>query len=165
MWLSSTAQQALHAVLCIAGSESEGPVRVDEIAAAIDCPRNYLSKTLHALTLAGVLRSERGPRGGFRLAIAADRLPLAAVIAPFERNGERRCLLGRPTCGDANPCAAHQRWKTLAGGMETFFRTTTIAQLLRESPAAAEATREGIRSARHPNPRKSHGPVRRRSAG
>jgi len=39
MWLSSTAQQALHAVLCIAGSESEGAVRVDEIAAALDCPR------------------------------------------------------------------------------------------------------------------------------
>jgi Rrf2 family protein len=165
MWLSSTAQQALRAVLCIAGSESEGAVRVDEIAAALDCPRNYLSKTLHALTLAGVLRSERGPRGGFRLAGAADRLALATVIAPFEPIGERRCLLGRATCGDADPCAAHQRWRALAGGMETFFRTTTIAQLLRENPRAAEEMRQGIRSARHPNPRKPHGPVRRRSAG
>ncbi len=163
MWLSSTAQQALHAVLCIAGSEDEGPVRVDAIAAAMGCPRNYLSKTLHLLTGAGVLRSERGPRGGFLLAAPAGRLPLGRIIAPFARIGERRCLLGRPTCGDADPCPAHQRWKQLAGAMEHYFQTTTIADLLREKPRAAAERRERIRSARHPNPRKPHGPVSRSS--
>src|SRR5678816_3831863 len=83
MWLSSTAQQAIHAVLCIAGSADDGPVRVDEIVAVIGCPRNYLSKTLHLLVRAGVLRSERGPKGGFRLANPPDRITLAHVVAPF----------------------------------------------------------------------------------
>ena len=161
MWLSSTAQQALHAVLCIAGSEDDGPVRADAIAAVIGCPRNYLSKTLHLLTGAGVLRSERGPRGGFRLAVPAGRLPLARVIAPFERLGERRCLLGRATCGDANPCPAHDRWKHVAGAMEQYFRATTIADLLLENPRAAAESRARIRSDRHPNPRKPHGSVSR----
>ena len=159
MWLSSTAQQALHAVLCIAGSEDEGPVRVDEIAAAMECPRNYLSKTLHLLTRAGVLRSERGPKGGFRLASSPERLTLARVIAPFEPIGERRCLVGRRTCGEANPCAAHHAWKKVAGGVDDFFKKTTIADLLKGNPQAAADAREVILSVRVSNRRTSHGSV------
>ena len=152
MWLSSTAQQAIHAVVCIAGAENEGPVRVDEVAAAIGCPRNYLSKTLHSLTRAGVLRSGRGPRGGFQLAVPSGSLTLAKIIAPFEPSSDRRCLLGRPACGDANPCAAHERWKNIAGGVEDFFRRTTIASLIEGNPAASAETRRVIQSLRNPNP-------------
>lgn len=134
MWLSSTAQQAISAVLCIARANGEA-VRVDTIAAATGAPRNYLSKILHALARAGVLRSERGPRGGFRLATAPARLSLAAVTEPFSRPGQRRCLLGRAKCGDANPCAAHARWTKVAGGVEEYFRITTIARLLEDVPS------------------------------
>ena len=157
MWLSSTAQQAVHAVLCIAQAERDTPVRVDEIAAVIGCPRNYLSKTLHLLTRAGVLKSERGPRGGFRLATSAERLTLARVIAPFEPVNKRRCLVGRPTCGDANPCAAHHRWKEIAGSVDDFFKKTTIASLLAGNTNAPAEARDAIKSLRNPNRRLSHG--------
>lgn len=159
MWLSTTAQQALHAVVCIASMEEEGPVRVDEIAAVLRCPRNYLSKTLHLLVRAGVLVSERGPRGGFRLASGPDRLTLSRVIAPFEPVAERRCLLGRPTCGDANPCPAHHRWKKVAGTVDAFFTSTTVATLMKGDQRAIEAARERIAALRNSNPRTSHGSV------
>lgn len=159
MWLSSTAQQAIQAVLCIADCATDGPVRVDEIAAVVGCPRNYLSKTLHQLTRAGILRSERGPRGGFRLAVPAPRLTLARVVAPFEPQAERSCLIGRPTCSDANPCGAHQQWRTLARSVDEFFTTTTIADLSQRSPRASARTRQMVRSLRHPNKRTSHGSV------
>ena len=152
MWLSSTAQQAIHAVVCIAGNAEAGPVRVDEVAAAISCPRNYLSKTLHSLTRAGVLRSGRGPRGGFQLAVPAASLTLAKIIAPFEPSSDRRCLLGRSVCGDANPCAAHERWKNVAGGVEDFFSRTTIASLIEGNPGASAETRRVIQSLRNPKP-------------
>lgn len=157
MWLSSTAQQAVHAVLCIAQAERDTPVRVDEIAGVIGCPRNYLSKTLHLLTRAGVLKSERGPHGGFRLATSADRLTLAKVIAPFEPANKRRCLVGRPTCGDANPCAVHHRWKEIAGSVDEFFKKTTIASLIAGNTGASAEARDAIKSLRNPNRRLSHG--------
>jgi Rrf2 family protein len=159
MWLSSTAKQAIHAILCIADCADAGPVRVDEIAAVIGCPRNYLSKTLYALTRAGILRSERGPRGGFRLALPPQRITLQRVIAPFERVTETRCLVGRPTCGDANPCPAHNRWKKVASGVEQFLGQTTIAELTQGNPRASAATRELMRTLRYSNPRTSHGSV------
>lgn len=159
MWLSSTAQQAIHAVLCIAGAAGEGPVRVDEIAAVLDCPRNYLSKTLHVLVRAGVLRSERGPKGGFRLSELPERLTLAQVVAPFEPVGERRCLVGRRQCGDPDPCAAHRRWSKLAASVDDFFTGTTVAGLLHENPRAVAHAQAVIRSARHSNKRLPHGSV------
>lgn len=133
--LSDTAEYALKAALYLARREGEW-VRVDDIAEATHVPRNYLSKTLHALSRAGILSSERGPRGGFRLAHAPERLTLARVIAPFSRPG-RRCLLGRSTCGDRNPCPAHARWSAIAGALEDYFSTTTIATLLQDSPSAS----------------------------
>ena len=94
MWLNSTAQNALRAVLFIADAGGAVPVRVDDIAAALECPRNYLSKTLHTLTRVGVLTSLRGRHGGFLLADAPTDLILARIIEPFQPAGERRCLLG-----------------------------------------------------------------------
>lgn len=159
MWLSGTAQQVLNAVLCVAGQAADGPVRVDEITAVVGCPRNYLSKNLNLLVRVGVLRSTRGPRGGFELAIPADRLTLDLVVAHFEPVGERRCLVGRPTCGDANPCAAHARWREVADTLERFFRQTTIADLLRDNPRATAEARAIIQSVRDSNRRISDGSV------
>ncbi|MEO8478755.1 MAG: Rrf2 family transcriptional regulator [Gemmatimonadota bacterium] len=129
MWLNTTAQTALRAVLYIAERGADTPVRVDDIATALGGPRNYLSKTLHALAREGVLRSSRGPGGGFQLVDPPTVLTLARVVAPFEPADDRRCLVGRPHCGDANPCQAHHRWSTVAAQVESFFGETTIADL------------------------------------
>jgi Rrf2 family protein len=137
MWLSSTAQNALRAVLYLAERGNEVPVRVDDIALALRTPRNYLSKTLHALSRAGVLQSTRGPKGGFQLSRVPDQLWLSDVIAPFQPVGERRCLMGREACGDADPCRAHHRWSQVAAGVEAFFAQTSVADLTRQGQAAA----------------------------
>jgi len=128
--LSQTAEYALRAVLYL--GEHAGPVRVGDMAEALQIPRNYLSKILHLLARAGVLASARGKTGGFQLAVPADRLRLHHIIAPFDRIEERpRCLLGRPRCNDRTACAAHTRWKEVAETLASFFRETTVAELLR----------------------------------
>jgi len=134
MWLNSTAQTALRAVLHLAEHATAAPVRVDDIAAAIRCPRNYLSKTLHALVQAGVLRSARGPKGGFQLIDSPSRLKLSRVVRPFQPAAEKRCLLGRATCGDAHSCFAHARWSKVVAHVEDFFGQTTVADLLKQDP-------------------------------
>ncbi|MBW7933186.1 MAG: Rrf2 family transcriptional regulator [Gemmatimonadaceae bacterium] len=136
MWISGTSQYAIRAVVHVAAHGADAPVRVGPIAEALDMPRNYLSKTLHALARAGVLKSERGPRGGFQLAKPAARLTLAQVTAPFEDVETRHCLLGRPHCGGANACAAHARWNAVSTSLQTYFASTTIADLLDDTRAA-----------------------------
>lgn len=135
--LNQTAEYALRAVLHIAEHGSERPVAVQDIAEALDVPRNYLSKTLHQLARAGVVSSSFGPGGGFRLAVPAEQLSLETVVAPFDVNGigERHCLLGGAKCSDATACAAHEHWKHIAAQIQQFFARTTVAQLAREPEA------------------------------
>lgn len=147
MWISGTAQYAIRAVVHVALHGQDEPVRVDAIAEALEVPRNYLSKTLHALARAGVLRSGRGPRGGFQLAGEPRALTLAQVTAPFDDVGTRRCLLGRTTCNWKNPCSVHPRWEAVSLSLQEFFRTTTVADLLGEialRPAMAPAADRGV---------------------
>lgn len=130
--LSQTAEYAMRAVLYLAERADDRAVRVSEMAHALHIPRNYLSKILHLLARAGVLTSARGKTGGFQLAAPADRLRLYQIIAPFDRIAERRrCLLGRPQCTDRTACAAHTRWKDVAEMVASFFRETTVAELVR----------------------------------
>jgi Rrf2 family protein len=129
MLLSQTAEYALRAVLHLAAQSDGRSVRVPELAEATGVPRNYLSKTLHQLARAGVLRSSRGPTGGFRIAGDATRLTLQQVVAPFNDADPRRCLMHDRPCGGARPCALHGRWAPVAQRLDAFFRTTTVADL------------------------------------
>lgn len=130
--LSGTAEYALRAVVHLARQPAGQPQRADDLAEAIDVPRNYLGKILHELVRGGVLRSSRGKRGGFQLAVAPDQLPLLQVVALFDRlDGQRRCLLGRPECSDRAPCPMHHRWKATSEQIARFFKETTIGDVLR----------------------------------
>lgn len=129
--LSNTAQYALRAMIYLGSREGEGPVRVDEIADGLDVPRNYLSKILHTLVKERVLRSLRGPRGGFALSRRSADLTLFEIVAPFDDIEARRtCLLGRKECSDINPCAIHGHWKEVATQVARFFRDTTLASVV-----------------------------------
>ena len=132
--LSQTAEYALRAVLYLAehGGEAPEPMRVDEIAGDLGIPANYLSKTLQTLVKERVLRSTRGPRGGFCLARAPEAITLYDVIAPYgDLDADRKCLLGRPECSDRNPCPAHHAWKQTSDQLAAFFRTTKVADVRR----------------------------------
>jgi len=132
--LSRSGEYALQALIRLAQHGDERPLRTAEIAEALDAPRNYLSKLLHQLAVAGVLESTRGPSGGFRLAVDARELTLAEALEPIEATRlVRGCLLGRPQCLDSDPCSAHASWRALSEHIEQFLITTTVADLLPEA--------------------------------
>lgn len=129
--ISKTAEYALRALLHLAREDARGPLRASQIADSLGVPANYLSKILHGLARDGILISERGPRGGFRLARAANELPLAEVLGPFDPHTTRRsCLLGRPECSDETACPVHDRWKEVSEPVARFFQDTTVGDLL-----------------------------------
>jgi Rrf2 family protein len=138
--LSATAEHALRAVLFVAQFPDRTTIASDTVAVALGAPRNYLAKTLNALAKAGVLRSTRGPGGGFALALPPDQLTIAQVIAPFaEQSKLPVCLLHNRPCNTATPCIAHAQWNSIRTNYEQTFAHTTIADLLAGPPEAAVA--------------------------
>lgn len=135
--LNQTAEYALRTAVLLA-EHQEAPValRAADLAAQLGIPANYLSKILHQLARDGVLESQRGKAGGFRLARPAARIRLAEVVRPFDEIDTRRtCLLGRAVCSDAAPCQAHARWKAIGTSLAEFFGHTTLAEMLEPTHA------------------------------
>lgn len=129
--LSQTSEHAVRAVLYLAQREPGELVPADVIADALGAPRNYLAKTLNVLARQGILASTRGPAGGFRLMVGAERLTLEDVVRHFDDPRARTvCLLGGQPCRDETPCAAHFRWKAVEEAATAPLRRTTIADLL-----------------------------------
>lgn len=135
--LSKTSEYALRAVVHLA-RDSGGPVSAGDVAAALDVPANYLSKILHTLSRAGLVSSERGPGGGYRLARPAEELSIADVVGAIDSTAlESRCLLGNRNCPGRHPCPAHDGWIRAAEPVAAFFRDTMVSELLRSSGAVA----------------------------
>ena len=134
--LTQTADYALRAVLLLAREGGSAPMHANDIADAIGAPRNYLSKTMHALAKAGIVRSARGPQGGFTLAVAPAALTVARISDVFdEPRVQAMCLLGRRACDAKHPCAAHGRWHAMMRSARDTLDHTSVDQLLRP-PAA-----------------------------
>ncbi len=138
--LSQTTEYALRALAHLAREGTDPSARTaeetilqaEEIASALDVPRNYLSKILHALSREGILASTRGPRGGFRLAAPARDIPLSRIVKVFEPQllaDEQRCIMGRTVCSDDDPCSAHEHWKGVSRSVRAFFARTTLEDL------------------------------------
>jgi DNA-binding IscR family transcriptional regulator len=69
--------------------------------------------------------------GGFRLARDPRRITLFDVVEPLEHIGRwSGCILGRPECSDADPCAIHNRWKAVRDAYLHMLRRTTIGELV-----------------------------------
>jgi Rrf2 family protein len=80
----------LVALLELAGVHRRGGVlQRSEIARRQGIPERYLEEMLASLRRAGLLRSLRGPRGGYQLARPPDGITVAEVVACLEGQGRR----------------------------------------------------------------------------
>lgn len=136
-----TAEYAVRAVAFLASTFGGAPVRVKDVAGATGIPANYLSKTLNHLAHVGLLRSARGPQGGFALAVSPESISLGAIAEIFCGDDRHQCLLGGGRCGEKPQCAVHMRWLPVATQVREFLDNTTIAQIVTAPPLTTEATR------------------------
>jgi Rrf2 family protein len=84
MHVTAKADYAVRAVVELADSSQQSPRKVDEIARAQAIPLSFLENILTQLRSSGIVRSQRGPEGGYWLAKPAAELSLAQVIRAVE---------------------------------------------------------------------------------
>src|SRR3954454_11760683 len=82
MRLSARVDYALRAVCELAAADS--PRTVEQLSGAQRIPNKYLEAILGALRRSGLLRSQRGPDGGYRLARPTAEISIADVIRAID---------------------------------------------------------------------------------
>lgn len=97
--ISEAASLALHAMVFLA-AKPHRLVSTREMASTLHISEAHLSKVLQRLARAGLVRSIRGPKGGFMLTRAGDRISLLDVYEAIEGPlVSSTCLLGTSACG------------------------------------------------------------------
>ncbi|MFI8280476.1 RrF2 family transcriptional regulator [Streptomyces sp. NPDC085929] len=80
MRISARADYAVRAALQLAASQDDGPVKAEAIADAQDIPHKFLEGILNDMRRGGLVLSQRGGNGGYRLAKPAESITIADVI-------------------------------------------------------------------------------------
>lgn len=122
--------------------------RADEMARAEGLPPPILAKILQELVRKGLLASQRGPGGGFRLARRPELITLRDIVAAIDGLDQFvECAVGLDRCSDDSPCPVHQRWKPVRAHFMQFLETTTLDAMAkartREKQAPARASKRG----------------------
>jgi Rrf2 family protein len=128
--ISKTGIHALRALAALAQMSNGTYAGAADLAKATGAPRNYLGKLLKALGREGLVESQKGRGGGFRLAKDPARITLLDVMEPAARVGRwTGCFMGRTTCSNDAPCALHTRWSRAGDAYFHFLKETTVADL------------------------------------
>ncbi|MER6347093.1 RrF2 family transcriptional regulator [Streptomyces sp. NPDC001595] len=80
MRISARADYAVRAALQLAASRDDAPQKAEAIAAAQDIPHKFLESILNDMRRGGLVLSQRGGNGGYRLAKPAESISIADVI-------------------------------------------------------------------------------------
>ncbi len=130
---SRQCEYALQAVLYLALKKDGERVTTGEFTKKLKIPYHFLGKILQNLTKKGLLRSEKGPRGGFSLGMPAEDITLFHIVDAIDgADFTRTCVLGFPECSDERPCSVHHTWGGLRESIYTMLVKKNITQLARE---------------------------------
>lgn len=137
MKLSEGVEQAIHSVLLLSGLDDDGVLAAAALAEYHGVSPSYLLKHLQALTGAGILLSVPGPKGGYRLARAPERITLLDIVIALEgAEPAFRCTEIRqrgPSPLDtrffAQPCRVNAAMLKAEQAYRAELRKVTIAEL------------------------------------
>jgi len=133
--LSNTCKYAVRSVIYLALNQEEGKkIGIKQISKDLDIPTPFLGKILQTLAKQKMLLSNKGPHGGFSLAVDAQDITLLDIVKIIDGlDVFDNCLIGMNTCKSAHdnnrPCPVHDQFCELRSKMFKLFKDETIGMI------------------------------------
>jgi Rrf2 family protein len=133
MKLSLRGEYTLRALVVLGLSYGPHVVPIQKISRDQNIPKRFLEQILNDLKSGGFLESKRGASGGYRLALAPDKITLAAVIRHMEgalapvNCGER--FYDKCTCPDESKCGIRSVMKEVRDAIAGILENVSVADL------------------------------------
>jgi len=131
--LSTKGRYAVMAMVDLAHHAQAKPVSLSEIATRQEISLSYLEQLFARLRRAGLVRSVRGPGGGYRLARTSIETRISEIIlAVDEPIKATRCTeMGTVGChADGSKCLTHDLWEELGNQIHLFLSSVTLHDIL-----------------------------------
>ncbi|PZQ53596.1 MAG: Rrf2 family transcriptional regulator, partial [Phenylobacterium zucineum] len=123
-------------------SEAARAVALADIAARQEISLSYLEQLFARLRRKGLVKSARGPGGGYRLARTAETTTIAEIVhAVDEPLRATRCQASKGCMMKGEKCLTHDLWADLGAQIEGYLNSVSLADViggrLRERRVAA----------------------------
>lgn len=128
MILGTKARYAVMAIVELAGREKNVPVALADLAASQEITVPYLEQIFAKLKHSGLVKSVRGPGGGYVLAKPAATLNIAEIVEAVEESMKMtRCEAHGGGCmASKTRCMTHHLWEGLEAQMHNYLSNVTI---------------------------------------
>jgi Rrf2 family protein len=141
MEITRQADYAIRAILYLAEHEDNGRAPTNVIAEAKHIPPSFLAKIISQLSVAGLVNTSRGARGGVTLARPSSEITLLEVIesidGPISIN---ECALDLSICQFGKECLVGPVWCKLQEELVTRLKEISFNQLVKNPEQAGSTT-------------------------
>lgn len=130
MKLSTKTRYGVRAVFDLAYHCSGTSAQVKDIAKRQNVSQRYLEQIFHKLKKAGIVKSERGPKGGYLLTRQAKEITLGDIYRAVENAFNLvPCKKRGKLCDKSEDCVAMPIWENITKQVEEIFDSVTIEDL------------------------------------
>lgn len=129
--MSLTCKTAIKAVIYLASKRESGDKSsVREIAEFIAASEHTVGKLLQTLVKKDIIKSAKGPNGGFYISRAQYNQPIIKIIEAIDgKDFFKECGLGLKKCSSTHPCPIHEDFKEIRDLFEKMCHKKTMADL------------------------------------
>ncbi len=142
MKLSTKGRYAVTAMFDIALHYEHGPVSLSEISERQGISLSYLEQLFTRLRKQGLVKSIRGPGGGYVLAVDSDEIAIADVIDAVDESVDTTRCGGSADCQNNQRCLTHDLWSNLSDQIRDYLSNITLAQAVNDMNVQKVAYRQ-----------------------
>ena len=101
MKLSTRSRYGLRAICYLAENDDKGYIPVSEISSKLDLSENYLEQLVRMLKKDGLIRSSRGPKGGYKINNDLNNITIGQILRSLEGDmTTSECVSGKVNCDE-----------------------------------------------------------------
>jgi len=134
MKLSTKGRYGLKAMLDLAVHSADGQVSLNSIAERQGLSENYLEQLFASLKKARLVKSVRGPQGGYMLADSPENISVGDILRALEGSlAPADCVsedLGAARCGNSDKCVTRSVWERIRNGINNVIDNITLKELI-----------------------------------
>jgi Rrf2 family iron-sulfur cluster assembly transcriptional regulator len=144
MRLTTKGRFAVTAMLDLAMSEADKPVTLAGISERQNISLSYLEQLFSRLRRCGLVKSVRGPGGGYRIAKPLTEISISEIISAVDELIDATQCGGQENCHDESRCMTHDLWSSLNVKILEYLSGISLSDLVASNDAKANGESKPI---------------------
>lgn len=142
MKLTAKGRYAVTAMLDLAVHEGKGPISLADISERQGISLSYLEQLFAKLRRNELVKSVRGPGGGYELSRPSNDIFVAQIIDSVDENVDATRCKGRADCQHGDTCLTHELWSDLSSQIHSFLNGIDLASIIAKREVQQIAERQ-----------------------